>query len=207
MEFSSAQRAALADILAWRRDVRRFREDGIDPAILAEIEAAVDLAPSVGNSRPWRLVRVKRAARRRAILADFDARRAAAGEIYDPATRARYDGLKLAGLAEAPVHLAVFTDTAPVAGAGLGRQSMPETLTYSTVMAIHTLWLVARARNIGVGWVSILDSDTVTSILEVPDSWRFTAYLCLGHPLEFDDRPELERAGWQENTASVWLDR
>ena len=84
---------------------------------------------------------------------------------------------------------------------------MPETLQYSTVMAIHTLWLAARAHNIGLGWVSILDPQALCRLLETPKDWIFTGYLCLGHPLEFDERPELERADWQRNTESQWFDR
>ncbi|WP_299657409.1 nitroreductase family protein, partial [uncultured Jannaschia sp.] len=79
---------------------------------------------------------------------------------------------------EAPVHLAVFTDHAVREGRGLGRRTMPETLAYSTVMAIHTLWLAARAENIGLGWVSILDPDAVAAVLDVPSNWSLTGYLC-----------------------------
>ncbi len=57
--------------------------------------------------------------------------------------RERYRGLKLAGLREAPVHLAVFCDEATEAGHGLGRATMPEMLRYSAVTAIHTFWLAA----------------------------------------------------------------
>ena len=79
---------------------------------------------------------------------------------------------------------------------------MPETLDYSTVTAVATLWLAARARSVGVGWVSILDAGSVADDLEVPGSWRLTAYLCLGYPIDDDDVPELERAGWQERTGA-----
>ncbi len=77
---------------------------------------------------------------------------------------------------------------------------MPETLDYSTVTAVATLWLAARARGVGVGWISILDAPTAATDLGVPDTWRLTAYLCLGYPTEADDVPELERVGWQERT-------
>ena len=108
-----------------------------------------------------------------------------------------YASLKLAGLAEAPVHLAIFVDEGTVSGEGLGRKTMPEMLHYSAVMAIHTLWLAARALGIGVGWVSILDPADVNRVLEVPASWRLIAYLCVGYPAEEHVRPELERTGWQ----------
>ncbi len=47
---------------------------------------------------------------------------------------------------------------------------------YSTVAAIHTLWLTARAQGIGLGWVSILDPDVVVKVLDVPKEWRFIGY-------------------------------
>ena len=108
-----------------------------------------------------------------------------------------YAGLKLAGLAEAPCHLAVFTVADPDQGGGLGRQTMPETTAYSTVLAIHTLWLAARAAGLGLGWVSILDPAEVSRALDVPEAWRLVAYLCLGNPATEEATPELERAGWE----------
>jgi len=59
------------------------------------------------------------------------------------------------------------------------------------------MWLAARAEGIGMGWVSILDPGEVGRILDVPATWRFIGYFCLGYPLLEDDSPELERAGWE----------
>jgi len=84
---------------------------------------------------------------------------------------------------------------------------MPETLTYSTVIAIHQLWLVARTLNIGVGWVSILNAKELNDTLDVDPSWKLTAYLCIGYPAYDDDTPELHRTGWQENTEKEWLEK
>ena len=102
------------------------------------------------------------------------------------------------------MQLAIFTEMAPRAGHGLGRQTMPETLRQSTAMAIHTLWLAARAENLGLGMVSILDPEALRPHLKVPPGWEFAAYLCLGHPERTDDTPLLHRAGWQENTPTRW---
>ncbi|MFQ6548243.1 5,6-dimethylbenzimidazole synthase [Aestuariibius sp. 2305UL40-4] len=207
MKMTKTHRAALTDILTWRRDVRHFRPDPVPEAVMAEVMASVDLAPSVGNSRPWRFVRVRSAAARDAVIASFERCNAAASEGYGGAEQARYRALKLAGLREAPEHLAVFTDPDPAEGRGLGRQTMPETLDYSTVMAIHTLWLTGRARGLGVGWVSILDPGVVRAALEVPAAWRLTGYLCLGYPEAESTVPELEEQGWQARAPSVWLER
>ena len=80
---------------------------------------------------------------------------------------------------------------------GLGRKTMPETLDYSVVAAVHTFWLCARAANLGVGWVSILDPAQVCRALEVPPAWKLIAYLCVGFPQEEHLDPELERHDWQ----------
>ncbi|MDP2332262.1 MAG: 5,6-dimethylbenzimidazole synthase, partial [Reyranella sp.] len=114
--------------------------------------------------------------------------------------QAIYAGLKLAGLKEAPVHLAVFSDDSTHTGSGLGQQTMPETLHYSVVAAIQTLWLAARADGIGMGWVSILDPVAVTRVLDVPAGWSLVAYLCLGVPAEEHLDPELERHHWESRT-------
>jgi 5,6-dimethylbenzimidazole synthase len=100
--------------------------------------------------------------------------------------------------------LAVFTKAKPKAGHGLGRQTMPEMLSYSTVAAIHTLWLAARADNLGLGWVSILDPEAIAKTLDVPDDWHLTGYLCIGKAAASDDTPLLHRSDWQENTQTIW---
>jgi len=160
--------------------------------------ALASLAPSVGLSEPWRFVRVETAAVRDLITAEFERANAAALADLSGDRAALYAQLKLAGLREAPVHLAVFTDRETGKGHGLGRQTMPETLDYSVVAAVHTLWLAARTMGVGLGWVSILDPAQVACILDVPAGWSLTAYLCLGYPEEEMDFPELERAGWEK---------
>ncbi|EPX78324.1 5,6-dimethylbenzimidazole synthase [Salipiger mucosus] len=204
MDLTDHHRTALEEILTWRRDVRHFRPDPVDPAVLDRLKRRMELSPSVGNARPWRVVQVESPGVRTRIADNFEACNARAAKAYDGSTMSDYLALKLAGLREAPVHLAIFTDTGAEEGRGLGRQTMPETLAYSTVMAIHTLWLAARAENIGVGWVSILEPDTVSAILQTPESWSLTGYLCLGHAEMQDDTPLLHSTGWQRNTRTDW---
>jgi 5,6-dimethylbenzimidazole synthase len=195
--FDDAFLQDLDALFAWRRDVRRFRADPVDDAHLRACLAAAHRAPSVGNSRPWRFVRVSDPGRRAAVAESFGRCNAAAAAGYEAARAARYRTLKLAGLNEAPVHLAAFCDAATETGLGLGRASMPETLAYSVVGAVQCFWLAARARGLGVGWVSILEPAAVAAILAVPETWRLVAYLCVGHPVEEHLDPELERHGWQ----------
>lgn len=197
MQFDDAFRAGLADLIAWRRDVRRFRTTPLPPGMLDRLIAAASQAPSVGLSQPWRFVTVDDPARRAAIRASFVQANADA-LAHEPAGRAaHYAALKLAGLDDAPAQLAVFADRGTAVGHGLGRRTMPEMAEYSAVGAIMTLWLVARAAGIGLGWVSILDPAAVRAALDVPEGWTLVGYLCLGYPEAEDDAPALERAGWE----------
>ena len=196
--FDAAFRARLRELLAWRRDVRRFRRERLpDGAIERLIEIAC-FAPSVGLSQPWRFVLVDTPERRAAIARNFSQCNAAALAAQAPDRTARYARLKLAGLDDAPCHLAVFADPETEQGHGLGRLTMPEMIDYSAVAAVHTLWLAARAEGIGMGWVSILAPAAVREILDVPAGWRLIGYFCLGFPATEDDVPELEREGWEE---------
>jgi len=199
-DFSERFRNDFETLLKWRRDVRRFREEPLPEGLLLHLLELADLAPSVGNSQPWRIVLVDSADKRAEIISTFEAENEAAAATYDDDKALRYRQLKLAGLKEAPVHLAVFSDEDPEQGHGLGRMTMPETLAYSTVSMIHTLWLAARAEGVGVGWVSILDPETVARVLQVDAGWRLVAYLCVGFPKEEHMDPELERARWQART-------
>ncbi|GLK62763.1 5,6-dimethylbenzimidazole synthase [Paracoccus kondratievae] len=207
MEFGPEDRATLDRILRWRRDIRHFRPDPVPEPLLDELRAAMELAPSVGNSRPWRVVRVETPALRDQIRAEFQRCNTEAASHYRGQQRQEYDALKLAGLDRAPVWLAVFTRLDPSEGHGLGRATMPQTLQQSTAMAIMALWLAARARNLGMGMVSIIDPQRITALLQVSPEWEFSALLCLGWPEFEDDTPLLHRRGWQENTAPEWQRR
>jgi 5,6-dimethylbenzimidazole synthase len=195
--FDDAFRLRLRDLLTWRRDVRRFRADPLPAGTLERLIEIACLAPSVGLSQPWRFIVVDDPARRSAVRDTFKACNADALKSYSDDMAAKYAALKLAGLEEAPCQFAVFADRTTPVGHGLGRRTMPEMAEYSAVTAISTMWLAARAEGIGMGWVSILDPARMNDILDVPDSWRFIGYFCLGYPQIESDRPELERAGWE----------
>jgi 5,6-dimethylbenzimidazole synthase len=196
--FDDAFRDELRELIRWRRDVRRFRRDPLPPGTIERLIELASLAPSVGLSQPWRFVLVEEAARRAAVRANFERSNADALAAYAGERAQRYACLKLAGLDEAPVQLAVFADRGTAQGHGLGRRTMPEMAEYSAVMAIHTLWLVARAEGLGLGWVSILDRADVIRALDVPAVWIFLGYFCLGYPQAETLTPELEREGWEQ---------
>ena len=186
-----------ADLLKWRRDVRRFRPDPVPELLFTSLINLASLSPSVGYSQPWRFARIQDVSRRSAIRGNFSICNKAALDSYEGERAKRYAGLKLAGLDAAPEHIAVFCDMETTVGHGLGQRTMPDMREYSAVIACHTLWLASRAHGLGVGWISILDPAEVNTILGVPPAWKFIAYLCMGYPEEEHADPELQRHGWE----------
>jgi nitroreductase len=60
--------------------------------------------------------------------------------------------------------------------------------------------VLACAAGVGaavMGWISILDPKRLSAMLEIPDTWRFIGYFCLGYPQAESSIPELEREGWE----------
>ena len=185
--------------------MRHFRSAPLPDGMLDHLLHTADGAPSVGLSQPWRFITVDSPARRAAIRANFGRCNAAALQANERA--GLYARLKLAGLDAAPVHLAVCVDPSPAQGGGLGRMTQPEMVAYSAVLAVHTLWLAARAEGVGVGWVSIIEPAEVLATLDLPAEWRLVAYLCMGWPIEDAAIPELERLAWERRSALSVLRR
>ena len=204
--YSPEFRAELTDLMEWRRDVRRFRRDPVEAAVLDRCLSAFGLAPSVGLSEPWRVIRVQSAAARAAAIANFETANAQALQGYADEKAQLYASLKLSGMREAPEHLAIFCDEGTTKGAGLGAGSMPETRAYSVVGAITLFWLAARAEGLGLGWVSILDVPALARDLAVPPDWRLVGYLCVGWPEAIEMTPELEKVGWERRAPTLWME-
>jgi len=59
------------------------------------------------------------------------------------------------------------------------------------------MWLMARALNIGMGWVSIIDPEKVKQILKAPEGNKLVGYFCLGYTNGFLPQPELELLKWE----------
>ncbi|WP_298298173.1 5,6-dimethylbenzimidazole synthase [uncultured Litoreibacter sp.] len=196
-DFSPAFRSELEDLMTWRRDVRRFRTDPVDEALLARCLDAFSFAPSVGLSEPWRILRVTSNAARAKALDNYKTANAAALSQQSEDKQDSYAQLKLSGMQEAPVQLAIFCDEHTTKGHGLGAASMPEMRRYSVVSAITLFWLKARAEGLGVGWVSILDADQLCRDLDIDPAWRLVGYLCVGYPEADNAAPELEQLGWE----------
>ena len=202
-EFSDSFRTDLSQLMRWRRDVRRFRSDPVDEALLMQCLDTFRLAPSVGLSEPWRIVRVISPELRQKSIENYQTANATALEGYDGEKAAMYSGLKLSGMSEAPEHIAIFCDDSTTKGSGLGATTMPEMRRYSVVGAINLMWIHARAHGLGMGWVSILDAPKLCADLDIPQDWSLIAYLCIGWPEANSTTPELETAGWETRCAAL----
>lgn len=194
--FTTAESETLEQIILHRRDVRgnRFLPDPLPEEVLQKILQAALHAPSVGFSQPWEFVLVKDPATRARVHGLFEQANKAGREAFAEGRKDQYGQLKLEGILEAPLNLAVFYK--PSQGPVLGQTAMPEMGMYSVVCAIQNMWLMARALNVGMGWVSILDPEKVKTLLGVPPENRLVGYMCLGYVDLFYDKPELETKGW-----------
>jgi 5,6-dimethylbenzimidazole synthase len=195
--FTDSERAAVYRAIHSRRDIRHFRDDPIPDEVLARLIGAAHHGPSVGFMQPWDFILVRDPSVRRQVKELFLRERQAAACFFDEPQRTQYLSLKLEGILEAPLNLCVTCD--PTRGdVVLGRNAIPETDIYSTCCAVQNLWLAARSEGVGVGWVSILKLPQLRKILQIPAHVIPVAYLCLGYPVEFYQRPMLEMAGWRD---------
>jgi len=196
-KFDAAETAVLESILLHRRDVRgnRFLPKALPQEVVDQILFAGVNAPSVGFSQPWEFVLVDDLEIKEQIKASFEEETELVKDTFGD-KQDLYNRLKLEGIIEAPLNIAVFYNqkNTPV----LGQTSMPEMGEYSVVCAIQNMWLMARALNVGLGWVSILNPEKVRTILNVPSNRKLIGYLCLGYVDVFYDKPELETLKWEK---------
>lgn len=195
--FNQAEADLLLDIMVNRRDVRGncFSGRPIEEEKVRQILLAAVNAPSVGFSQPWEFVLVKSNEIKQQIKESFNQENEKASNLFEGEKQKEYNRLKLEGIFEAPLNIAIFYSQSqmPV----LGQTSMPEVGLYSVVCAIQNMWLMARALNIGMGWVSIVDPEKVKHILKAPEQNKLVGYFCLGYTTQFLRQPELEMLKWE----------
>ena len=191
------ERDAVYKTILSRRDVRsEFKSDPIPDQVLRRILIAAHHAPSVGFMQPWNFILVRNIETRNKIKKLFAASHEEAAQLFDDEKRKKYRKLKLEGITEAPMGICVTCDRERNGPVVIGRTSIPETDIYSSVCAIQNLWLAARAENLGVGWVSIIDNIKLKEILSIPKQVLPIAYLCIGYVTHFHENPDLERNEW-----------
>ncbi|MDT9342399.1 5,6-dimethylbenzimidazole synthase [Trichodesmium erythraeum 21-75] len=151
-------------------------------------------APSVGFSQPWEFIIIRDPLIKAKVKDSFMKENEKAKKIFKD--RPFYNQLQLEGITVAPVNIAVFYKPSP--NSVVGQTSQEKFGPYSVCLAIQNLWLMARAENLGLGWVSILDEKEVKMILNAPLENELIAYLCIGYVTEFTERPLLEITNWEK---------
>ena len=186
----------LAHIIASRRDIRgnNFSSEPIEEELLKEIIEAGLHAPSVGYSQPWKFVIIEKKSIKEQIYENYKEEYAKSTSSFKE--RPIYETLKLEGIREAPVNIAMFYQKPK--RAILGQTSQKKMGEYSVVCAIQNMWLMARSLNIGMGWVSILKPKKVRKILGVSKEYKLVGYLCVGYVKAFPKEPELKTLKWEE---------
>lgn len=179
-----------------RRDIRKFRPDPVPEEVIHRILDAAHHAGSVGFMQPWNFIVIRDAGLRSEVKAMFNRENTRASENYTGERRALYLSLKLEGILESALNVCVTCDRTR-GGKVLGRNTIIDTDLMSTCLAVQNLWLAARAEGVGVGWVSILDNSDLSRLLGLPDHVAPVAYLTVGYPEEFPEKPTLESAGWR----------
>lgn len=169
--FSAEEKRGLYRAIYERRDVRaQFRPDPIPRPVLARLLAAAHHAPSVGFMQPWDFILIDDPALREAVHQVFARENELAATNYQGEREALYRSLKLEGILESALNLCVTCDRRRGGPHVLGRNTALDTDLFSVCLAVQNLWLAARAEGIGVGWVSILDSEELADLLALPKS-------------------------------------
>lgn len=181
-----------------RRDIRHFKSDPIPRDIIKRILKAAHHAGSVGFMQPWNFILIEDLSLRKKVKEIFDLQNDLAKENYSEERKKIYQSLKLEGILDSAFNICVTCDRTRKGPHVLGRNSILDVDIYSTCCAIQNLWLAARSEGVGVGWVSILDNSSLKTLLEIPEHILPVAYLCVGYPIEFREKPLLEEIGWEK---------
>jgi len=195
MKFTQEETQTLLNIMRSRRDVRgnNFLNKEIQSDKLELILSAAVSAPSVGYSQPWKFIVISDTKIKDEISQNFDLENAKAKNIFSD--KEIYKSLKLEGIKEAPLNIAVLYEHPDEPT--IGMTSMEKMGEYSVVCAVENMWLMARALDIGLGWVSILDEKSALKTLNAPKNTQLIAYLALGYVDEFYKEPELKTLKWK----------
>jgi 5,6-dimethylbenzimidazole synthase len=198
-QFTEIEKEIFYKIILSRRDVRRnFIRKKISNRVLLRILTAAHHAPSVGYSQPWNFILIRDRNSRLNIKESFSKERLKSIELLakDKERKRKYLDLKLEGILESSLNICVTYDRKRFGPYVIGRMTIKEAGVYSVCCAIQNLWLAARAENIGVGWVSIINNKDLKRILKLPSTVKPIAYLCLGYVKKFEGEPDLQSQNW-----------
>lgn len=178
----------LAEVIAERRSIRRYRPEPIADGQLAALLTAACWAPSAHNRQPWRFAVLREdGAKDRLARAMGDKLRADRTRDGDPVAAIDQDVARShARIVGAPVVIAVCLTLADMdrypdpARAGAERVMAAQ----SVAMAVQNLLLAATADGLGACWMCapLFCPEVVRGALDLPGDWEPQALVTLGHP-------------------------
>jgi 5,6-dimethylbenzimidazole synthase len=151
----------------------------------------------VGLTQPWDFILVEDPLVRRAFWEHVQDERAVFASTLEGEEAERFAGIKIDGILEAALSVAVTYDPERGAPAVLGRHAVADAGVYSVCLAIENLWLACTAEGLGMGWVSFYREDFLSDLLGIPEGIRPVAWLCIGPVSHVEAVPDLERHGWR----------
>ena len=197
--FSPPEQQAVYRAIYERRDMRHFSGGVVADEVMQRLLSAAHHAPSVGFMQPWRFIRVRNRSLREGLHALIEQERVltaqALGERED-----EFMKLKVQGVLDAAEVLVVALPPGREQHV-FGRRTLPEMDLASAACAIQNLWLAARAEGLGMGWVSLFCPLLLGQLLQMPESSKPIAVLCLGPVQAFYDQPMLQAEKWAHRAA------
>jgi 5,6-dimethylbenzimidazole synthase len=194
----TVQIEGLYETIHRRRDVRaEFTGAAIDSGVLDRVLGAAHAAPSVGLTQPWDFVVIDDPAVRRSFWEHVQRERQVFSARLDDERRRTFETIKIDGVLESSLSVAVTYDPDRGTPAILGGHAIGDVGLYSVCLAIENLWLAATAEGWGVGWVSFYREPFVQQLLGLPERIRAVAWLCLGPVSRLQAVPDLERQDWR----------
>lgn len=197
MQISQSERDAVYKTIFNRRDTRsEFLDEILPEEQIKRLLTAAHHSPSVGFMQPWDFLLIKDKEIKTQIKEAFIKANKEEKEFFQGDKKELYSSLKLEGITQAPLGICITCDRNRTGEIVLGRTKNKQMDLYSSVCAVQTLWLAARAENLGLGWVSIISHDKLKEILKIPENIEIIAYLCIGKVKFFHEKPELEKVSW-----------
>lgn len=191
-----ASMGTLHDFLLTRRSIRNYLPGPVPPALVEELIAVAQQAPSAHNRQPWRW----------AVLAERDARERLAHAMGE----AWAHDLRADGVPEERIEQLLARSRQRIGGAPMAVLpclSMADMDSYpdearqlrewqmavqSVALACQTLMLAAHAVGLGSCWICapIFCTDVVRASLALPEEWEPQGLITLGWPADDGrDRP------------------
>lgn len=166
------------------RQCRGFNADAVDKKLLHALLQEAHECPSVGNSKPWRLVSLETSEARSRLKQIFDDSLASTLDTMSEEYRDKYLKKKPDYFTSASVQIAVFTEHDLKLGHKQGWATFENALEHSTVGMLSELRKLVIEAGLGLAWVSTLDPETMRKEFAKSASWTFTAHIAIGVPAD-----------------------